>query len=443
MQEVEQGPVPKRPMDSGDSRNSGRFHPSRLSFGKSHSASSLRMISNAAPPREDNEMGGFQQQGQRLQKTGPSYSPSSPSSGVSSLTPSPANRQGAISNASPMKTSFINVFSLKNRTGVEANTGADMRVARNEENASFRDPLQFSPEQPMLPAMVSPSATPKEASNPNIFKKIISRKALIPRMKAFKRIANDMQMESYPLDDEMQHELIITTAMKEDDELADSSSSYSFLLSRKNNPRNMLNQDNLKKFEIINKANESWSHNRRKSSSSLTNSESYRSNSRRGSMSNVSINLHKRKASVTSLIPLSTSTATANTLIPKDKSDMATMHHDSSNWNGNESSLSKHDPPTPCGHSLLSNPFENIRKSRKRKAGGYDDCYTDVEEYLSDEGSVSPWNPMMNCKRRLVSGSVTNSPKSPALDPCPSRRNSIMMQSLQSTSDDFEQMSLK
>ena len=401
---------------TGISTGYGRFRRYGLSFEKSHSASSLSMISNAAP-REDNDIGGLQHgrvpglNQQQLQKVG------SCSSSSSSSSPGSAPGSG---DASRMKNTFINVFSLKSKTG----TGASGASASS-------DPL-FGPEHAVLPVVLPPSAVmpQKEASNPNIFKKIISRKALIPRMKAFKRIANDMQMESYPLDDEMQHELIITTAMKEDDELSNSRSSYSFLLSRKNNSRNMLNQDNLKKFEVINKANESWNNNRRKSSSSLTNSESHRSNSRQGSMSNASINLHKRKTSVTSLIPTSTNISASTTV-----ADASTTREE----RGNPGGHSLHEN----FDSLLSNPFETIRKSRKRKAKAYDDCCTDVEEYLSDDGGVSPWNPMMNCKRRLVSGSVTNSPKSPALDAYPSRRNSIMMQSLQSASDDFEQMSLK
>lgn len=415
------GPAPAMEGE-GTGTSCGRFHRYGVSFEKSHSASSLSMISNAAP-REDNGIGGpghGQVPGPGQQLVGSCSLSSSSSSSETEAEPrlsTPANPGGA-SDASRMKSSFINVFSLKSKIGTDA--GGTRAVG---------DPLVGSAQ--VIPPVVLP---PKETSSPNIFKKIISRKALIPRMKAFKRIANDMQMESYPLDDEMQHEMIITTAMKEDDELSNSRSSYSFLLSQKNSPRNILNQDNLKKFEVINKANESWNNNRRKSSSSLTNSESYKSNSRQGSMSNASINLHKRKTSVTSLIPTGTNISASTTV-----ADASTAREEG----GDTPYHLLHGTFDTSSHSLLSNPFETIRKSRKRKAKTYDDCYTDVEEYLSDDGGVSPWNPMMNCKRRLVSGSVTNSPKSPALDAYPSRRNSIMMQSLQSASDDFEQMSLK
>lgn len=130
------------------------------------------------------------------------------------------------------------------------------------------------------------SASNNNKNGPNIFKKIISRKALIPKLKAFKRISNDLQIESSPLHDEIQHELFITSAMRDKDEILNSGTS-SLLLQHKDNLL-LLNQDNLTKFEIINKANKSWNKHRRISTSSLTNSESsktFKSISRRGSVS--------------------------------------------------------------------------------------------------------------------------------------------------------------
>jgi hypothetical protein len=276
------------------------------------------------------------------------------------------------------------------------------------------------------------------ASSPNIFKKIMSRKALLPRMKAFKRISDEMQIESCPLYDEMQHEMIITTAMKEEDEILNSTSSYSLLLQRKNNAQYMLNYDNLKKFEIINKANESWNNHktRRKSSSSITNSESFRSLSRRGSFTNLNApqhNLLKRKSSASSLTPSDTNTFTVTAAARDDESRTS-----SNNLNTKRS-------------QLLTVPLLPHGISRKRK-WNYDtttEFSTDVEadadvdvDYLSDDTGSNSWNPMINNKRRLVSASTTNSPKSPALDPFPSRRNSILMQSLQTANDEFEHMSL-
>lgn len=263
-------------------------------------------------------------------------------------------------------------------------------------------------------------------------------------MKAFKRIANDMEIESYPLDDEMNHELMITTAMKEEEEILNSKNAYLSLLSMRNGSRHLLNHDNLKKFEIINKANESWSINRRKSSSSLTNSESYKSNGRRDSITNTSIHNLKRRASVSSLTPTSTNISLITTTIANSNTTNDKKYNSNNNNIIEDQSIKyKTENKNSSNQSLLLNPFDTIKNSRKRKMGNYDDCSTDVEEYLSDDGGMSIWNPMINCKRRLVSGSVTNSPKSPALDPFPSRRNSILMQSLQSTSDDLENMSLK
>jgi hypothetical protein len=253
-------------------------------------------------------------------------------------------------------------------------------------------------------------------------------------MKAFKRISDDMQIESYPLHDEMRHELMITTAMKEEVEILNSESCCSSLLTRKNNSQFLLNYDNLKKFEIINKANESWNNNRRKSSSSLTNSESFKSLSRHGSLTNINIhnhlNLNKRRNSISSLTPTNTNNSISNTIqndnYKNSKNDKTSKLRRSSS------------------HLKLSNPFASIKISRKRKMGNYDDVSTDLEENFSDDGGLSSWNPIVNCKRRLVSSSLTNSPKSPALDAFPSRRNSIMMiHTVQSTSDDFESMSLK
>lgn len=443
-------------------------------FSKTHSASSLSCLSSCAL-RGDNERenhGSNALEAATYLTTIDSLgSSSSSSSSSSAASPPPSLKKSRI------KSNFINVFAKKcknppethraglndtHRNGPDAataspdNTGlrdpyrqdqpyrderhsgtffdtpaSERAPATDRETAELSSPTRAGrpssppgrkPDAAAMPAPVVPgSATqPSANSNPNIFKKIISRKAHIPRMKAFKRLADDMQMESYPLDDEIQHELMITTAMKEEDEILNSKSNCASLLSKNKTTQFMLNYDNLKKFEIINKANESWNNNRRKSSSSLTNSESFRSSSRRGSFTNLLSGSTKRRNSVSSLTPTNTNNSSSTTVMHK---------------------TSKHQSKSKT--SLLSLPFSPLKVSRKRKMGNYEDFSTDAEEYFSDDGGVSPWSPMVNTKRRLVGMSVTNSPKSPALDPYPSRRNSILMQSLQSTSDDFESMSLK
>lgn len=455
---------------------------------KAHAASSLGLLNSL---RDDNDFDTYGTNNNTKGTTRPhrlehvKSSSSTSSSSSSSINSNKNSDAVSTSSSSRMKNSFINVFSLKQKVTPET-----CDATNHHDNLSMNNSFHI-PSYPQAYANNTNvtcdhvtlnfnssnhnhnhshnnnhnhnhNNSNTDTNSPNIFKKIISRKALLPRMKAFKRIANDMEVESFPLYDEMHHELMITTAMKEENLILNScknnqSNCYSSLLSIKNNSKNLLNQDNLKKFEIINKANESWSLNRRKSSSSLTNSESHISLSRRNSISNTNLaplitanssntnlgaTLLKRRASVSSLTPTNTnmSASTTTTTNTNSNSGLKTATMTSTNTNTNTDK---------SRNSILSNPFQSIRKSRKRKVGygmnsGVDDYSTDFEEYLSDDGnSSSSWNPMINCKRRLVSGSVTNSPKSPALDPFPSRRNSVMLPNLQSTSDDFEHMSLK
>lgn len=430
---------------------------------KAHSASSLGIITNFASLRDDdNEMPEDQHRDTLLSVNNNSTN-INPANHIKSIDSS-SSSNSSHSDSSSIKQTFKNVFSIKSKLMTDYNNDTNNRnnlnfqndinngsrsnkilnipaiSINNNESLTLSALLPFKSrnvdiEEPR-PTIPSPSASPKSSNNqnPNIFKRIISRKALIPKMKAFKRVADEIQVENYPLHDEMQHEMFITTAMKEEEEILSSKSSYSFLLTR-NNSDNMLNYDNLKKFEIINKANASWNNKyRRKSSSSLTNSESFKSSSRRGSMTN--LNLHLRRASVSSLTPTNTNNSNTPTIDGKLKNKKS------------KNSV---------------NSFAPVRYNRKRKLSN-DDESSDCEEFLSDDGiinnnnsnntnpnsnngySTPTCNPKANPKRRIVSGSVTNSPKSPALDPFPfpSRRNSILMQaSLQNASDDFELMSLK
>ncbi|OUM55191.1 hypothetical protein BVG19_g4683 [[Candida] boidinii] len=91
--------------------------------------------------------------------------------------------------------------------------------------------------------------------NPNIFfKKVLSRKNLTPQLKAFKRIASELQNETRPLEYEIQHENAITKIIKDEDEILSSPIASNLLNSKLYSP----DEDNLKKYEIITKANEQW-----------------------------------------------------------------------------------------------------------------------------------------------------------------------------------------
>ncbi|GME72917.1 unnamed protein product [[Candida] boidinii] len=91
--------------------------------------------------------------------------------------------------------------------------------------------------------------------NPNIFfKKVLSRKNLTPQLKAFKRIASELQNETRPLEYEIQHENAITKIIKDEDEILSSPIASTLLNSKLYSP----DEDNLKKYEIITKANEQW-----------------------------------------------------------------------------------------------------------------------------------------------------------------------------------------
>lgn len=387
-------------------------------FAKAHSASALSLVSSKTVRGEDdygneNEQPeefpidkGYLPIGVALRKSNIASSDSSASDDSDEeLNNLP---QVGFKESSNLKNALLNVFSIKNKVngikGIHFQTG-------NEAGALVND-FQMYPTNETTPTKTTKSAKGKpNHSSPNVFKKIISKKAMVPKMKAFKRIADDLEIEVSPLHDEIEHERLINSTWKTDMELLTSNPSvpHSSLLSREHNMM-VLNYDNLKKFEIINKANESWNNNRRKSSSSMTN-DSYRSLSRRGSFNNLN-GTYMRRSSINTL-PQQTSVPSISL----------------SSLNRNSKSVKPHTAPiTP------------IAISRKRKLN-HDE--TDNEDYLSDDSTISTWNGTFNNKRRLVGASVTNSPKSPAIDPFPSRRNSVLLQTLQSASDSFESMSLK
>lgn len=206
-----------------------------------------------------------------------------------------------------------------------------------------------------------PAGDKPSTGGPNIFKKMISRKALIPKLKAFKRISDELQVEKSPLDDEIHHELMITSAFKTDNGanmLKGPGFSNMFLLQN----------DNSKRFEVINKANEAWNKNRRVSTSSMESSRTMRSISRRDSSTSISA----------------------------------------------------------------------LTKARQKRRLDADDSFNDDSIHDSDDN-------VWNHKRRLVS--VSNSPvldpNSAAFEQPISRRNSVLLPSIYSASDELEMMHLK
>ncbi|KAG7827570.1 hypothetical protein KL920_004333 [Ogataea angusta] len=151
-------------------------------------------------------------------------------------------------------------------------SSSEVSSRRNSLNTNIKRPSVselLSLESHSVPP--SPSATPAQdphspklhpddqfdlagAPSPNLFfKKIVSKKKMVPKAKSFKRVVIDLEHEFSPLDTEIRHESMVTSALK-DESRALSSRIATALLARPSS----LNQDNLKKFEIINRANELW-----------------------------------------------------------------------------------------------------------------------------------------------------------------------------------------
>ncbi|ONH69637.1 hypothetical protein BON22_0842 [Cyberlindnera fabianii] len=90
-----------------------------------------------------------------------------------------------------------------------------------------------------------------ESSTP-IFKRLVSKNALKPQLKAFRRISSDLHHEKVPLQDEIYHEKLILQNLKDEESL----------LSSRNLSDALNNTDEevstISKFDIIKRANESW-----------------------------------------------------------------------------------------------------------------------------------------------------------------------------------------
>ncbi|KAG7907551.1 hypothetical protein KL906_003632 [Ogataea polymorpha] len=150
----------------------------------------------------------------------------------------------------------------------------------SSEVSSRRNSFNTNIKRPSMPELLSlesnsvppsPNATPTQDSHspkmhpddqldlagvpsPNlVFKKLTLKKRMVPKAKSFKRVVIDLENELSPLDTEIQHESLIMAALKDEPHIS-SSQITTTMLARPS----MLNQDNLKAFEIINKANELW-----------------------------------------------------------------------------------------------------------------------------------------------------------------------------------------
>lgn len=92
--------------------------------------------------------------------------------------------------------------------------------------------------------------SPKE--NTPIFKRLISKNSLKPQLKSFKRITAELQHESVPLENEINHEKLILLNLQDEEHFL-SNSRFS-----KNEKSIKESNHSYKKFDIIKKANESW-----------------------------------------------------------------------------------------------------------------------------------------------------------------------------------------
>lgn len=92
--------------------------------------------------------------------------------------------------------------------------------------------------------------SPKE--NTPIFKRLISKNSLKPQLKSFRRITAELQHESVPLENEINHEKLILLNLQDEEHFLNKS--------RLNKNDKTINENNhsYKKFDIIKKANESW-----------------------------------------------------------------------------------------------------------------------------------------------------------------------------------------
>lgn len=92
--------------------------------------------------------------------------------------------------------------------------------------------------------------SPKE--NTPIFKRLISKNSLKPQLKSFRRITAELQHESVPLENEINHEKLILLNLQDEEHFLNKSRFH------KNEKTIKENNHSYKKFDIIKRANESW-----------------------------------------------------------------------------------------------------------------------------------------------------------------------------------------
>lgn len=97
-------------------------------------------------------------------------------------------------------------------------------------------------------------SSPKESTP--IFKRLVSKNALKPQLKSFKRITNELQHESVPLENEINHEKLILLNLQNEEDFSKNMNHRSLL--QKNSKTIEQQNHSYKKFDIVKKANESW-----------------------------------------------------------------------------------------------------------------------------------------------------------------------------------------
>lgn len=139
-----------------------------------------------------------------------------------------------------------------------------------------------------------PPVPPKNTMGtaPIFFRKTPSKRQ-VPKLRAFRRIADELQLEMYPMDQELEHESLITAVLKDEDEILSSNQLATSVLAAQNDPSSLQN-DSLRRFEVISRANEAW--NKHRPTSPTLTAISVEPNAL--SISNVSSLTRKRKGSI-------------------------------------------------------------------------------------------------------------------------------------------------
>ncbi|GMG39653.1 unnamed protein product [Ambrosiozyma monospora] len=260
------------------------------------------------------------------------------------------------------------------------------------------------------------SSSSSSTSSPNIFfKKMISKKNLTPKLKAFKRVATELQNELSPLDSELKHESIITTSLKEEDDQINTNKMVSATAYN-------LNQDNLKKFEIINRANEAWNHHNLIAATRMPTTPTSNTHHHHHHHSHRKDDPNRNRNST------------------KSSSVTFTRTRSRSRSNSMNSTASESTTSTIAAGMLMSMPISNLTPTNGTTSGALKRKSIDNDSLDSFSLGGGSGN---NCaKRRIVSISSSNPTPvgSPVLGGVMARRGSNIM--MQNASDDLEMLSL-